>query len=132
MARRLWITWPATAGAVAALPVASQNTHPTPAAHFQDYVIVGEVDGCLIEWKGEQLNQDDHDTLLQLIKMARHKAFGDDVVQQVNAILRGLNRHTQKEQRRQFFEQADRLMSGTIRITPRGKPSYAGHLLADM
>jgi len=132
MARRLWITWPATAGAVAALPVASQNTHPTPAAHFQDYVIVGEVDGCLIEWKGEQLNQDDHDTFLQLIKMARHKAFGDDVVQQVNAILRGLNRHTQKEQRRQFFEQADRLMSGTIRITPRGKPSYAGHLLADI
>lgn len=101
-------------------------------AHFQDYVIVGEVDGCLIEWKGEQLNQDDNDTLLQLVKMARHKAFGVDVVQRVNVILRGLNRQTRQEQRRQFFEQADRLMSGTIRITPRGKPSYAGHLIVDI
>ncbi len=99
---------------------------------FKDYVVVGEIDGCLIEWKGEQLNQDDHDTLLQLVKMARGHAFGVEVVQSVNAILNGLGRHTHLEQRRQFFEQGDRLMSGTIRTTPRGKPSYAGHLIVDI
>jgi hypothetical protein len=33
--------------------------------YFKQYVIVGEVDGVKIEFAGEQLNQDDHDTLLQ-------------------------------------------------------------------
>lgn len=101
-------------------------------AFFKDYVVVGEIDGCLVEWKGEQLNQDDHDTLLQLVAMARCRPFGVDVVQAVNAILAGLGRHNHKEQRRQLFEQCDRLMAGTIRITPRGGPSYAGHLINDI
>ncbi|SMF97775.1 TrfA protein [Methylomagnum ishizawai] len=99
---------------------------------FDDYTVVGRVEGCLIEWKGEQLNQDDHDTFMQLVQMARHQPLGTDVVQPVNAILRGLGRHTRQEQRRQLFEQCDRLMSGVFRITPDGKASYAGHLLADI
>ena len=44
--------------------------------HFsKQYCLVGEVHGVRVEFKGEQLNQDDHDTLLQLIAMANHKAF---------------------------------------------------------
>jgi hypothetical protein len=54
------------------------------------------------------------------------------VVCSVNAALRGLNRHTHKEQRLQFFAQCDRIMAGAIRITPRGKPSYSGHLVVDI
>ena len=96
-------------------------------AHFKDYVVVGNVDGYLIEWKGEQLNQDDHDTLLQLIKMALHRPFGVDVVQSVNAVLKGLGRQTRQTQRQQFFREVDRLMSGTIRVTPKGGASYGGH-----
>jgi hypothetical protein len=41
--------------------------------YFNDYVVVGEVDGCLIEWKGQQINQDDHDTLLQLLILSHRK-----------------------------------------------------------
>ena len=86
----------------------------------------------MIEWKGEQLNQDDHDTLLQLIKMALHKPFGVDVVQSVNAVLKGLGRQTRQTQRQQFFREVDRLMSGTIRVTPKGGASYGGHLINDI
>ncbi len=101
-------------------------------AHFKDYVVVGNVDGYLIEWKGEQVNQDDHDTLLQLIKMALHRSFGVDVVQSVNAVLKGLGRQTRQTQRQQFFREVDRLMSGTIRVTPKGGASYGGHLINDI
>jgi hypothetical protein len=55
--------------------------------HFKDYVLVGIVNGMKVEYAGEQLNQDDHDTLLQLVKMALHKPFGEDVFQSVNAVL---------------------------------------------
>jgi hypothetical protein len=97
---------------------------------FKQYCLVGEVHGVKIEFKGEQLNQDDHDTLLQLVAMANHKAFGIDICQAVNAVLRGIGRTTHQEQRRQLFDQISRLVSGTIRLTT---PStrYEGHLLDD-
>jgi len=97
---------------------------------FKQYCLVGEVHGVRVEFKGEQLNQDDHDTLLQLVAMANHKAFGVDICQAVNAVLRGIGRTTHQEQRRQFFDQISRLVSGTIRLTT---PStrYEGHLLDD-
>jgi hypothetical protein len=99
--------------------------------HFRDYVLVGEQDGVKIEFCGEQLNQDDHDTLLQLIRMALHKPFGGDVVQAVNAVLSGIGRTTHQEQRRQLFEQISRLVRGTVRITLPNKLRYEGHLLDD-
>ena len=97
---------------------------------FKQYCLVGEVHGVRVEFKGEQLNQDDHDTLLQLVAMANHKAFGVDICQAVNAVLRGIGRTTHQEQRRQLFDQISRLVSGTIRLTT---PStrYEGHLLDD-
>ncbi len=99
--------------------------------HFKDYVLVGEQDGVKIEFKGEQFNQDDHDTLLQLVKMALHKPFGVDVVQSVNAVLSGIGRTTHQEQRRQLFEQISRLVFGTVRLTIPDMPRYEGHLLDD-
>ena len=97
---------------------------------FKQYCLVGEVHGVRVEFKGEQLNQDDQDTLLQLVAMANHKAFGVDICQAVNAVLRGIGRTTHQEQRRQLFDQISRLVSGTIRLTT---PStrYEGHLLDD-
>jgi len=97
---------------------------------FKQYCLVGEVHGVKVEFKGEQLNQDDHDTLVQLVAMANHKAFGVDICQAVNAVLRGIGRTTHQEQRRQLFDQISRLVSGTIRLTT---PStrYEGHLLDD-
>lgn len=99
--------------------------------HFKEYTLVGEVDGFRIEMKGEQFNQDDHDFLLQMVKMALHKPFGVDVYQSVNAVLGGLNRHTREAQRKQLFSQIERLVSGTLRITPKGGASYQGHLVDD-
>lgn len=97
---------------------------------FKAYEIVGQVDGVKIEYKGEQLNQDDHDTFLQLIAMANHKAFGLDICQPVNPVLRGIGRTTHQEQRRQLFDQMSRLVSGTIRLTTPNY-RYEGHLLDD-
>ena len=99
--------------------------------NFKDYVLVGIVNGMKVEYIGEQLNQDDHDTLLQLVKMALHKPFGEDVFQSVNAVLDGLGRTTHQEQRRQLFEQISRLVRGTLRITPPKMVRYEGHLLDD-
>ena len=97
---------------------------------FQHYVLVGEADGVKVEYKGEQLNQDDHDMLLQLVKMALHRPIGEDIRQAVNAVLRGLGRSNNQEQRRQAFEQISRLVSGTIRLTtPHIR--YEGHLVDD-
>jgi len=97
---------------------------------FKQYCLVGEMQGVKVEFKGEQLNQDDHDTLLQLIAMANHKAFGVDICQTVNAVLRGIGRTTHQEQRRQLFDQISRLVSGTIRLTSPNT-RYEGHLLDD-
>lgn len=98
---------------------------------FRDYVTVGEIGGWKVEFKGDQLNQDDHDALLQLVKMATHRPIGADVSQAVNAVLRGLGRKTGQEQRRQLFEQTSRLVCGTVRLTIPRVFSYEGHLLDD-
>jgi hypothetical protein len=98
---------------------------------FKDYVTVSEEGGCIVEFKGEQLNQDDHDTLLQLVRMALHKPFGEDVRVSVNSALLGMGRTTHAEQRRQFFEQTSRLVCGTVRLTLPGLPRYEGHFLND-
>lgn len=88
-------------------------------------------DGTTVEFIGEQFNQEDHDTFLQLVKMALHKEIGADIVQSVNAVLRGVGRKTQQEQRRQLFEQVFRIVRGTVRVTIPGKPVYEGHLIDD-
>jgi hypothetical protein len=98
---------------------------------YERYVTVGYFNGFPIEMKGEQLNQDDHDTLLQLIKMAQGIEYGVDFSVSVNSVLRGLNRNTWQEQRRQLFEQVDRLVSTTLRITAPNGMRYIGHIIDD-
>jgi hypothetical protein len=97
---------------------------------FRHYVVVGQVDGVTVEYKGEQLNQDDHDMFLQLVKMALHESLGADIRQSINAVLRGLGRSNNQEQRRQAVEQISRLVSGTTRLTGPAM-RYEGHLLDD-
>jgi hypothetical protein len=99
--------------------------------YFRDYVVVGEVDGIKIEYKGEQLNQDDHDAFLQIVAMANNKPLGDMVLQSVNNVLRGLGRENHKSQRQQLFAEIDRLVSGTLRFTAKGKPSIICHLISN-
>ena len=98
---------------------------------FKDYVTAGKDGACTIEFAGEQLNQDDHDTLMQLVRMAVHKPFGEDVRVSVNSALLGLGRSTHAEQRRQFFEQISRIVRLTVRLTLPGLPRYEGHFVND-
>ncbi|BBL77361.1 plasmid replication initiator TrfA [Methylomagnum ishizawai] len=99
--------------------------------YFKEWVCLGEIQGVKIEVKGEQFNQDDHDTLMQLVKMARDKTFGEDITVPVNAVLHGLGRHSHKSQRQQLFREVERIVSSTVRFTPPGLPSYVGHLIED-
>jgi hypothetical protein len=98
---------------------------------YDRYITVGHFNGFPIEIKGEQLNQDDHDTLLQLIKMAEGVEYGVDFSVSVNSMLNGLNRATWQAQRRQLFEQVDRLVSTTLRITASNGMRYIGHIIDD-
>lgn len=99
--------------------------------HFKDYVCLGEVEGLKIEIKGEQLNQDDHDTYVQLLMLASRQPIGGDVRLSVNTILRRLGRETHQSQRQQLFAELDRLVTTSLRITVKGMPSLVGHLIDD-
>lgn len=100
--------------------------------HFTDWVYIGELYGVKIEFKGEQWNQADHDTLMQLIKMARHKPYGQEVEVPVRAVLGGLGRHTQKSQRKQLFAEVERLKVAALRLTPRGERSKVVNLIEEV
>lgn len=81
-------------------------------------------------WSGQELNQDDHDTLLQLVKMASHQPFGTYVTVPAHAILTGLERGTGGRQHKQLAGEIDRMTKGSVEIdTP--KIRYIGHLIDD-
>jgi hypothetical protein len=63
--------------------------------------------------------------------MAVNTPLGIDVFQPVNSVLKGLNRSTQQEQRRQLFEQISRLVSTTVRLKLKDV-RYEGHLVDDV
>lgn len=93
-------------------------------------MVVGEMCGIKIEFVGEELDQDDHDTLLQLVNMASNTPLRDDVGCKVDDVLMTLGRRNQPEQRRELFEQVNRIVACTIRLaTP--EYCYRGHLLKD-
>ncbi|CAK0757266.1 TrfA protein [Gammaproteobacteria bacterium] len=96
---------------------------------FDQYVTVGVVVGTKIEFMGEQLNQDDHDVLMQLVKMTEHRPVGTDVWLSVNSVLEGLGRHTRQEQRKQLFAEINRLLNGAFRVTPPHMPMVEFHLI---
>lgn len=86
--------------------------------------------GNKLFFSGRELNQEDHDTLLQLIKMACHQPFGQYVTVPAHAILTEIGRKTGGEQHRQLAEQIGRLTRGSVEIdTPRVR--YIGHLIDD-
>lgn len=92
--------------------------------------IVASQDGVEISFTGEQLNQDDHDNFMQLVKLASGRALGQAVVVPANAILRALGRGTGKSQHDQLRADMDRLVTGTVTIRANGL-EYFGHLVDD-
>lgn len=74
-------------------------------------------------------NANSHADLLAASSVYVFGVFGGDVSVPVNAVLRGLGRHTHKSQRQQLFKEVERLAFGLLRFTPKGLPSYVGHLI---
>ncbi len=93
--------------------------------------IVASQEGIEISFTGEQLNQDDHDNFMQLVKLASGRPLGQTVVVPANAILRTLGRSTGKSQHEQLRADMDRLISGTVTIKAKGL-EYIGHLIDDV
>jgi hypothetical protein len=92
--------------------------------------VVASQDGVEISFTGEQLNQDDHDNFMQLVKLASGRALGQTVIVPANAILRTLGRGTGKSQHDQLRADMDRLVTGTVTIRANGI-EYIGHLVDD-
>lgn len=97
--------------------------------YFKEWVYIGEIDGIKIEFQGEQWNQTDHDTFMQLLKMANHKPYGQEVEAPVRSILVSLGRQTHQSQRKQLFAEVERLKISAFRLTPPGQRSRIENLL---
>lgn len=94
------------------------------------YEIVASQDGIEISFTGEQLNQDDHDNFMQLVKLASCRPLGQTVIVPANAILRACNRGTGKSQHDQLRTDMLRLVAGMVTIRANGL-DYSGHLIDD-
>ena len=92
--------------------------------------IVACQDGIQISFTGEQFNQDDHDTFMQLVKLASGRPLGETVVVPANAILRTLGRSTGKSQHEQLRADFKRLFEGSVVIKTKDF-EYFGHLIDD-
>src|SRR5277367_6301847 len=74
--------------------------------------VVASQEGIEISFSGEQLNQDDHDNFMQLVKLASGRPLGETVVVPANAILRTLGRSTGKSQHDQLRADMKRARHG--------------------
>jgi hypothetical protein len=95
---------------------------------LMDKEVVASQDGVEIRFSGWQLNQDDHDNFMQLVRLASSRPLGLAVIIPANAILRTLGRSTGKSQHDQLRADMDRLVSGTVTIRAAGI-DYIGHLI---
>jgi TrfA protein len=92
--------------------------------------LLATVDGVEIRFTGEQLNQDDHDLLMQLIFMAREKPVGAWVTMPAHTILKALCRQVGGKQHRDLRADIFRLAAGTVSIRiARDRIEVTGHHL---
>ena len=92
--------------------------------------LLATVDGVEIRFTGEQLNQDDHDLLMQLIFMARAKPVGAWVTMPAHTILKALGRQVGGKQHRDLRADIFRLAAGTVSIRiARDRIEVTGHHL---
>src|SRR5215471_3558258 len=92
--------------------------------------LLATVDGVEIRFTGEQLNQDDHDLLMQLIFMAREKPVGAWMTMPAHTILKALSRQVGGKQHRDLRADIFRLAAGTVSIRiARDRIEVTGHHL---
>src|SRR6266516_3661600 len=78
--------------------------------------LMATVNGVEIRFTGEQLNQDDHDLLMQLIFMAHKRPIGAWITVPAYAILKALGRKVSGKQYRELRADISRLAAGTVSI----------------
>ncbi len=94
--------------------------------------MLATVEGVEIRFTGERFNQDDHDLLMQLVFMAKHKPLGDYVTIPAYAILKALGRKTGGDQYRQLRVDMTRLMGALVSLRDtKHRIEYFGHLIDD-
>jgi len=91
---------------------------------------IATVEGWKMIFSGEQFNQDDKDTLMQLVFMAKHKPIGDYVTIPAHAILKGLGRDVGGKAHQTLKEEIERLVKGTLKLEGK-QHDYIGHLIDD-
>lgn len=90
--------------------------------------VLATVSDVRIEFTGEQLNQDDCDTLMQLVFMARNKLLGQFVVVSAYAVLKGLGRKHGGHDHEQLRQEIERLTKGSVTLRSK-EINYTGHLI---
>jgi hypothetical protein len=89
---------------------------------------IATVDGIEIICTGEQLNQDDHDTLMQLVFMAQQQPLGEEVIVPAHAVLKALGRGTGGSAHEQLKAEIERLTHGGLKLIGQ-RYDYIGHLI---
>ena len=100
--------------------------------HFIKDALLATVEGLEIRFTGEQLNQDDHDLLMQLVFMAQCKPLGSWVMAPTYGILTALGRQIGGKQYRELRTDIARLAAGMviIRNTKTMREVFGHHLIA--
>src|SRR5712691_9712232 len=85
-----------------------------------------------IRFTGEQLNQDDHDLLMQMVFMAQHKPLGSRVMVPAYGILQALGRQIGGKQYRELRADIARLAAAMviIRHTETKREVFGHHFIA--
>ena len=92
--------------------------------------LLATVNGVEIRFTGEQLNQDDHDLLMQLVFMAHKRPIGAWITVPAYAILKALGHKVSGKQYRELRADISRLAAGMVSIrNARAKIEYIGHHL---
>lgn len=91
---------------------------------LQDEIIFSS-GNTVISFTGEQLNQDDHDVLMQLAAYAGGHAPGEYIPLPVHTLLKDLGRGTSGKEHRQADAEIKRLKKAIWRLRPEGLPITA-------
>jgi hypothetical protein len=92
--------------------------------------VLATIEGIEIIFTGEELNQDDHDLLMQLVHFARHKAFGEPVTVPANAILAGLGCDKGGKDHKELRTRIERLLSPLLALkNTKTRVTYYGHII---
>ena len=92
--------------------------------------LLATVNGVEIRFTGEQLNQDDHDLLMQLVFMAHKRPIGAWITVPAYAILKALGRKVSGKQYRELRADISRLAASMVSIrNAKAKIEYIGHHL---